>query len=589
MRERSGSVPEGGADAAVGRRSWLPHLVAAAVTAVVLAPLALPGYLLRYDMVFVPRQTLSWELIAPATALPRAVPQDAVVALANQLVPGWLLQRLVLVAIVYFAALGAARLVPTGRTAVRVVAALGYAWTPYLAERLLIGQWGLLVAYAALPWLVRAAFGVRAGERGALSRLLLAVAVSAITPTGGLLALVVVVVLTLGRYPGAARAVSVGVGVSLLLNAPWLVAGFTSAGDGRSDPAGVAAFAARAENWAGPLVALAGTGGIWNAQATPASRAGLLVPLATGLLLVVAAVGVPLLRRRWAGRGVGRLGLLAVGSWLAAALGVLPGAAALLGWSVAHLPGAGLLRDGQKLLMPYALLLAIAVALGAERLADLLTARFDLATGRVLLVGAALLPVAVLPDLAFGGAGRLRPVAWPADWATVARLVEQRPGEVVSLPFQEYQSYPWNRGQVVIDPAPRYLGVPVAIDDTLRVDGTAVAGEDPRAAGIRQLLDANQPVAAAGSRWVLVQRAAGPPVDPATLAGLHRVYAGEDLTLYENPQWRPPPTPARPGPVGLAHLLAGTAVLAIGFSAAARRCYRVVASRHASPAEGEGG
>ncbi|MBL6278810.1 hypothetical protein JMF97_21865 [Micromonospora fiedleri] len=586
MRERlrqGGPVAERGR--AVGR--LVPHLVAAAVTAVVLAPLVLPGYVLRYDMVFVPRQALSWEVIAPATALPRAVPQDAVVALANQLVPGWLLQRLVLVAILYFAALGAARLVPTRRTAVRVIAALGYAWTPYLAERLLIGQWGLLVAYAAMPWLVRAAIGVRAGERGALRRLLLAAAVSAITPTGGLLALVVVAVLLVGR--GTVRSASVGVGVTLLLNAPWLVAGFTSTGDGRSDPAGVAAFAARAENWAGPLVALAGTGGIWNAQATPASRAGLLVPLATGLLLVVAAAGVPLLRRRWAAGVTNRLGLLAVGSWLAAALGVLPGAVTVLGWLVANVPGAGLLRDGQKLLVPYALLLAIAVALGAERLAGWLTTRFDAVTGRVLLVGAALLPVAVLPDLAFGGVGRLRPVAWPADWAVVARLVQERPGEVISLPFQEYQSYSWNNGQVVIDPAPRYLGVPVLIDDTLRVDGTAVAGEDPQAARVRDLLDAGEPVATAGPRWVLVQRAAGPPVDPATLAGLHRVYAGDDLTLYENPQWRPAPAPARPGPVGLAHLLAATVVLAIGFSDAARRSYRVVASRHASPAEGEGG
>ncbi|WP_433530391.1 hypothetical protein ACQPYA_30220 [Micromonospora sp. CA-263727] len=581
MRERSGQVSR--------RHALMPHAVAAAVTAVVLAPLALPGYVLRYDMVFVPRQKLSWEVIAPATALPRAVPQDAVVALANQVVPGWLLQRLVLVAILYLAALGAARLVPTERVAVRAVAALGYAWTPYLAERLLIGQWGLLVAYAALPWLVRAAIGVRAGERAALRRLLLAAAASAITPTGGLLALVVVTVLVAGRYPGAARAVPVGLGVTVLLNAPWLVAGFTRQGDGRSDPDAVAVFAARAENWAGPLVALAGTGGIWNGQATPASRAGWLVPLATVLVLAVAGFGIPLLRRRWPGPVVGRLALLAVGSWLAAALGVLPGGAALLGWLVADVPGAGLLRDGQKLLVPYALALAVALALGAERLAGLLAARFDAATGRVLLVGAALLPVAVLPDLAFGGVGRLRPVAWPADWAIVARLVDERPGEVVSLPFQEYQSYGWNDGRVVIDPAPRYLGVPVLIDDTLRVDGTAVAGEDPRAARLRTLLATGQPVAAAGPRWVLVQRAAGPALDPTTLAGLRLVYAGGELTLYENPAWTPPSAPVRPGPVGLAHLLAGTVVLAIGFSGTARWCYRVVASRHASPAEGEGG
>lgn len=571
------------------RERLVPHAVAAAVTAVVLAPLALPGYVLRYDMVFVPRQPLGWEVIAPASALPRAVPQDAVVALASQLVPGWLLQRLVLVAIVYLAALGAARLVPTERAGVRVVAALGYAWTPYLAERLLIGQWGLLVAYAALPWLVRAALGVRAGRPGPLPRLLLAAAASAITPTGGLLALVAIAVLLPGRYPRAARSAALALGATVLLNAPWLVAGLVSAGTGRSDPAGVAAFAARAENWGGPLVALAGTGGIWNAQTTPASRAGVAVPLVTVLLLAVAGYGVPLLRRRWPPTAVVRLGLLAAGSWLMAAAGALPGGPAVLGWLVAAVPGAGLVRDGQKLLMPFALALAVAGALGAERLADRLAARFGPATGRVLLAGAALLPVALLPDLAIGAAGRLRPVSWPADWAAVARLVHERPGEVISLPFQEYQRYAWNGGQVVIDPAPRQLDAPVLIDDTLRVGGLAVAGEDPRAARVRDLLATGTPLSAAGPRWVLVQRAAGPVPPPAALAGLRAVHDGPELTLYENPAWSARTPPARPGPVGIAHLLAGMVVIGIGCSAAARAGYRVVASRHASPAEGEGG
>jgi hypothetical protein len=571
------------------RERLVPHGVAAAVTAVVLAPLALPGYVLRYDMVFVPRQPLSWDVIAPASALPRAVPQDAVVALATGLVPGWLVQRLALVAILYLAALGAARLVPTGRTSVRVVAALGYAWTPYLAERLLIGQWGLLVAYAALPWLVDAAIGVRLGRPGALRRLLLAAAASAITPTGGLLALAAVAVLLPGRYPGAGRSTATALGTALLINAPWLVAGAGSATGGRSDPAGVVAFAARSENWAGPLGALAGTGGIWNAQTTPASRGAALAPLGTALLLLVALYGVPLLRRRWPAGVAGRLGLLAVGSWLAAALGALPGGVRLLGWLIATVPGAGLVRDGQKLLVGYALALALAGALGAERLADRLAERFDAYTGRVLLVGAALLPVAILPDLAFGAIGRLRPVSWPADWAAVARQVNDRPGEVISLPFQEYQRYGWNRGQVVIDPAPRYLAAPVLIDDTLRVGDLAVAGEDPRAARVRELLAAGTPLTAAGPRWVLVQRAAGPPPPTSSLAGLRLVHAGPELTLYENPGWSPPAGPSRPGVVGMAHMIAGTVVVVIGFSGAARARRRVVASRHASPAEGEGG
>ena len=147
-----------------------------ALVAVILGPLAWPGYVLSYDMVFVPVQHLSWHLIAPADALPRAVPLDAAVALVNVVLPGWLVQRLALVAIIGFAAVGAYRLIPTERVSIRVIAAVGYVWTPYLAERLLIGHWALLCTYAALPWLVLAAIDLRRDARSALPRLVVAAA-----------------------------------------------------------------------------------------------------------------------------------------------------------------------------------------------------------------------------------------------------------------------------------------------------------------------------------------------------------------------------------------------------------------------------
>ncbi|NED53229.1 hypothetical protein G3I24_20315, partial [Micromonospora aurantiaca] len=246
----TGRPAEGGGPAVRRWRESLPlYLVAVVVTALILAPLAAPGYALRYDMVFVPRQPLSWDLVAPAQSLPRAVPMDALVSLVTQLVPGWVVQRVALAGAVLFAAVGAGRLVPTERRAVQLVAAVAYAWTPYLAERLLIGQWGLLLAYAALPWLVRAALDLRAGRDGALARVVLFTAPAAITPTGGLIALATVLVLAADRARLRLSAVAVG-GVALL-NAPWIVAALVTGAGGTSDPAGVAAFAARAENWAG--------------------------------------------------------------------------------------------------------------------------------------------------------------------------------------------------------------------------------------------------------------------------------------------------------------------------------------------------
>ncbi|MFI6783953.1 hypothetical protein [Micromonospora sp. NPDC050276] len=561
------------------RRDTLPlYAVAAAVTVLVLAPLAAPGYALLYDMVFVPRQPLTWDLVAPAQSLPRAVPMDALVSLVTQLVPGWVVQRLALAGAVFLAAVGAGRLVPTGRRAVRLFAAVAYAWTPYLAERLLIGQWGLLLAYAALPWLVRAALDLRAGRAGALARVVLAAAPAAITPTGGLIALGTVLVLTSDRmrarrsllvsqrmHPHRSRQALAAVGV---LNAPWVVAALVTGAGGSSDPAGVAAFAARSENWAGPLVALAGTGGIWSAQATPASRATPLVPVATAVLLILAGVGAGLLRRRLPPGGAARLAVLAGAGCLLAALGVLPGGDAALRWAVVHLPGAGLLRDGQKFLPPYALLLVVCAALGAERL----VARVDREVAGVILVGLLFLPVAVLPDLALGGAGRLRPVSYPAEWQRVAEHIEEEPGEILALPLSAYRAYPWNPGRVVLDPAPRYLPGTVLTDDTLRVGDVVVAGENPRVREIRRALAEGRPVWTTGVRWVLVQHESAGEVDSQVVGGLERVHDGPFLTLYRNPATVR--EAAGSGPARLAVVAALGAALLVVIAAAVSALHR---------------
>jgi hypothetical protein len=534
--------------------------VSAAVTALVLAPLAAPGYVLSYDMVFVPHQPLRADLVAPSATLPRAVPLDALVSLATQVVPGWAVQRIALLALLFCAAVGAGRLVPAGSVLPRLVAAVGYAWTPYLAERLLLGQWALLLAYAALPWIVAEAVRFREGDRRALPRLVLVAAPAAVTPTGGVIAVVVTAVLLARRdaWRGALAAVA---GVALL-NAPWLVATALTSADARSDPDGIAAFAARAENWSGALGALAGTGGIWNAQTTLPSQSSPLAPAGTVLLLALAVAGWGALRRGWPPGTAVRLAVLAGGGFAVAALAVLPGGAALLRWLVASVPGAGLIRDGHKFLMPYALLLCLAAALGAARLAGHLAVRLGGPAAPALLAGALLLPVLMMPDLAFGGAGRLRPVAYPADWAVVARQIGQRPGEVVSLPLGGYRTYPWNAGRTVIDPLPRYVDADVLVDDALIVGGLVVQGENPRVAAVSGLIAAGAPVAAAGMRWVVVQRVVGGRLPAGALTGLRLVHAGKDLSLYENPAATARPVMSPSVPVVVAGLVSIMVLLA---------------------------
>ena len=73
-------------------------------------PALMPGYVLHVDMVFVPQQTLlPWNL-GIGGGLPRSVPQDAVVSLIAGPIPGQVIQKVVLLASLVLAGVGAGRL-----------------------------------------------------------------------------------------------------------------------------------------------------------------------------------------------------------------------------------------------------------------------------------------------------------------------------------------------------------------------------------------------------------------------------------------------------------------------------------------------
>jgi len=540
-------------------------LPAAGVGLAVLAvgPLLAPGYVLAYDMVFTPRQPLSPASVGLGPALPRAVPVDAVVSLATLLVDGAVVQKLVLVAIFAMSFLGAAAVCPVDQRPARAAAGVLYAWNPYVAERLFMGHWSLLVAYACLPWVLAGALRVRRGVPGGWPRLLVPMAVAAVTPTGGLLALLVALapVATAG-----ARRLALLATYGAALNAPWWMPGMLHPGASGTDPAGVAAFAARAENWSGVVGAVVTFGGFWNREVMPASRATVLATLLGVLVLAGAAAGVAGLVRAWGGRVAASLAVLAALSLVLSLVAALPGGAGLLRWAVAELTGAGLLRDAQKWLAPWVLACALAFGSGVARIAGALERR-SVDRGVLAAFGllAVVLPVAVVPDLALGGAGRLRPVAYPADWAAVRHILATGGGHgaVAVLPFTPYRDFPWNGGRTVLDPAPRYFPGEVVLGDQLWVAGEPLAGEDPRAAAVAAQLGrgAAADLGTVGVGWVAVQHGVGGPLPDGLLDRLVPVHTGAHLSLYRVPG--PVSQVDAPAPAAAAVLVADLAALLV--------------------------
>ncbi len=502
----------------------------------VLAPLLSPGYVLHLDMVFVPQQTLQpWNLGIDG-GLPRSVPQDAVVSLMAGPLPGQLLQKSILVLTFILAGVGAGRV--AGRTLLmQLPAAALYLWSAYAASRLLMGHWGLLWAYALLPWAVLAA--ARARRTGRWELVALLCGIGALVPTGGVILAVSAVPLAIGFGSVVPRAGRWFLAASvLLLNAPWWLPALRSPVAAVSDPLGLVVFGARADGPGGVLLSVMGGGGVWNSLATLGSRTTWFATFGVIVIVTLAASGWSTARQK-APAEVVWLTVLGVGglvwAWLS---GVADGQAWAQGL-VASVPGGGLLRDGQKWTVFWVLLVAVCAPHGMARLTR--RAQRPLA---VFMAGAlAFAPVAFLPDLAWGGLGRLQTSQYPAQWDGLRDhlAVDPRGGDVVSLPWAAFRQYAWNDDDIVLDPLPRYLTRTVVWNDRLPVTVSGelveVGGDDPRAGVISRAIDEGRALAPLladlGIRWVVEQTDQPRATQDPDLAGTAVIWQEDGLILRE--------------------------------------------------------
>ncbi|MEO3790587.1 hypothetical protein ABGB14_10260 [Nonomuraea sp. B10E15] len=503
--ERSSPVPPAPARARLTPARMAPALLGAALAALALGPALGWGLVLRYDLLFVPDAPL----LPDRGGFPRAVPSDLVVALLSRVLPVEIVQKGLLAGIFVLAATGAAALVAPERRLARLVAAACFAWNIYLAQRLMLGQWALLLGVAGLPWAVRAT-GLR------WTRLAAALLPAAI---GGFQAMLVSA-LTLLPIAVARRRVPVVAGILAVYSLPWALPALGSGAV--TDPAGVDAFAARADGPFGVLASLFSLGGIWSADAgLPGQESWW--SATTRLLLVAAGVlGYARLRSRperpawWGG-----LAVAAGAGFCVAALGAFPAGREALKGLIALWPGFGPLRDGQVYLAP--LVLVAAVGLAAA-----------LRSGAPALVGV-MAPVLVLPTLAYGAFGRLAVAAYPPEWRAVQRIVndDPAPGALLSLPWGAHRAFAWNGGRVVLDPATKLFERRVIADDTLVVGlpgggRLRVRGEDPLNRRVAGLLAAGD-YAGLPARYVLVAGSQNEfSLEPA---GWKTVFRGEELHL----------------------------------------------------------
>jgi hypothetical protein len=291
--------------------------------------------------------------------------------------------------------------------------------------------------------------------------------------------------------------------------AVWAIPALTAQ---RGAEGGAAEFRPRSDGPLGVVGSLVTTGGFWNPASYPAGRDSPVLASTSLVLALACAVAVIAAAR---GRRTRPLVVTGVAGLVLAVVSVTPGLADAWADAVLRLPGGGLVRDSQKFVAGWALLLSIGAGVLVTRARRVLAREAGAAAG----VFVTLAPLLLGPALGWGVGGRLVATTVPDSYrAAVGKLNALEPGVVGVLPWRQYRRYAWNGSRISLTLLPRVSGQQVLYDDSLPLAGGAVPGEDARSARVTAAIEAGaDPVtalAAEGVRYVAIERGTGLP-EPA--------------------------------------------------------------------------
>lgn len=481
-------------------RRVAPYAPYVALTVLVLGPLIAPGFVLTMDMVFTPHIPMpdhidnTYLLYAFLSALSNVFPGDVV-------------EKGLLIATLLLSGVGAHMLLERSfgeltlpKRWTMFIASAFYMVNPFVYDRFMAGQYGVLLGYGLLPWFTRFLIAFVRGpslrSAATLGVIVTAMSIVSIHSLGFVVVMAIVAICLYGRRQGFRRlALYGGVALSLFIVASsyWLVPAILGHGKIAASLATFSgserqAFATLDTNGLGPLGSILGLQGFWQENrslfltVTDVNSAWGIVQI---LLWVLVGWGIVVAWRTERREGVFYVAIGIIGAVLASGLGGE--------WLALHVPFFAGFREPQKFVAMVALASAYFVAYGAYWLIVRTQRLKWLSIGLlVLLIGG------FTPTMWWGFGGQLQSSQYPSDWFYVNQKLGYVDGQkVLFLPWHLYMSYSFAHDRIIACPAPAFFTAHIIASDDPELRGVAPQTVDATRLDIQQKI---LPAAASGAQ-----------------------------------------------------------------------------------------
>jgi hypothetical protein len=561
--------------------NWLPIGFFALLSWLIMAPLWRPGFIFALDMVPTP----VWRLPADITS---SYPFYASLHLLNIIVPGDILQKLLLSAIFLVTGLGAHSLARAVERSLQkpsasygaYVSGLLYVVNPYVYSRFMAGQYTVLLGYALLPWFARSLLRLlqqprwqQAIRTGLWITAIGIVSLHSLGLVGLLAAGGVVAALWHARYsrgerakpaqstlPGTAQRQPptlrkltvcslVAVAVFAIASSFWLLPlalgrGSTAAaihGFGAGDQQ---AFATVGSGAFGRLAHVGRLEGFW-AEDTGLYRVpdelGAVWWLALVVFLTLVAAGG---LRYW--RYGSRAGVVTLGAATLAA--ALLAAGIGINWLSQHIPLFAGYREPHKFTGLVALAYALCAGSGVVAAISWIPRRAKQFTPALVAI---LLPLPYLftPPMLLGASGQLAVAPYPGGWAHVNAVLDRDTAsyQVLFLPWHLYMHFNFAE-TIVANPAANFFDKPTLISNNPEFGGSSPSSHNPAVNVLSKNIlpadtrrtDLGAKLAHLQIKYVILANEADADTYSylAYQTDLRTIYHDDTITLYQNTAWQ---------------------------------------------------